>query len=47
MMDGGSAFQFHKGTIRTDYFNGVLPVPQLFQCHKGTIRTCCFEEGGV
>ena len=32
-------FQFHKGTIRTDYFNGVLPTPQLFQFHKGTIRT--------
>ena len=32
-------FQFHKGTIRTDYFNGVLPTAQLFQFHKGTIRT--------
>ena len=32
-------FQFHKGTIKTDYFNAVLPRPQLFQFHKGTIKT--------
>ena len=33
-------FQFHKGTIKTDLFTGVLPTPQLFQFHKGTIKTC-------
>ena len=34
-----TAFQFHKGTIRT--VQGALPLrPQfLFQFHKGTIRT--------
>ena len=39
-------FQFHKGTIRTDYFTGVLPTSQLFQFHKGTIRTHDKQEQG-
>ena len=38
MMDGGSAFQFHKGTIRTDVGQRAWRVRQ-FQFHKGTIRT--------
>ena len=32
-------FQFHKGTIRTDYTKVVQENSFLFQFHKGTIRT--------
>ena len=31
-------FQFHKGTIRTEYEDRKADTPQ-FQFHKGTIRT--------
>ena len=33
------AFQFHKGTIRTDAFLIGGGLSALFQFHKGTIRT--------
>ena len=33
-----SLFQFHKGTIKTDYYSNCLSQP-LFQFHKGTIKT--------
>ena len=39
MMDGGSAFQFHKGTIRTFISSKGYVYCELFQFHKGTIRT--------
>ena len=32
-------FQFHKGTIRTPYFQVHLNEHYQFQFHKGTIRT--------
>ena len=32
-------FNSIKVQLELDYFNGVLPTPQLFQFHKGTIRT--------
>ena len=34
-----SLFQFHKGTIRTNYFTMSFKNIILFQFHKGTIRT--------
>ena len=33
------SFQFHKGTIRTSFFERQFYVDSLFQFHKGTIRT--------
>ena len=36
--DSESGFQFHKGTIRTPYFNDRI-LYNVFQFHKGTIRT--------
>ena len=35
----GSAFQFHKGTIKTTVSPLVYDVFFLFQFHKGTIKT--------
>ena len=34
-----SSFQFHKGTIRTDFEGTFFSTTNLFQFHKGTIRT--------
>ena len=34
-----SAFQFHKGAIRTSTQNWTYPHVPLFQFHKGAIRT--------
>ena len=41
------AFQFHKGTIRTDYFVSNKPFSFEFQFHKGTIRTLLILKGIV
>ena len=32
-------FQFHKGTIRTNYASAKNMIAMAFQFHKGTIRT--------
>ena len=37
--DSDDYFNSIKVQLELDYFNGVLPTPQLFQFHKGTIRT--------
>ena len=34
-----TAFQFHKGTIRTNFFVNQKVYTLQFQFHKGTIRT--------
>ena len=34
-----SAFQFHKGTIKTERLKIRLEVHSVFQFHKGTIKT--------
>ena len=34
-----SAFQFHKGTIKTDFNDDSLASFCSFQFHKGTIKT--------
>ena len=44
------SFQFHKGTIRTEYFVRFQFVVVKFQFHKGTIRTflqCCLIYGSI
>ena len=33
------AFQFHKGTIKTDLKPVYKVIPLKFQFHKGTIKT--------
>ena len=35
------SFQFHKGTIKTEYGN-AQPIAPIFQFHKGTIKTVLF-----
>ena len=35
----GSAFQFHKGTIKTDLSFTSKFTASVFQFHKGTIKT--------
>ena len=35
----GSAFQFHKGTIKTKFYGFIYHVSIGFQFHKGTIKT--------
>ena len=38
-MKQGQAFQFHKGTIKTDESAVPLTGSFVFQFHKGTIKT--------
>ena len=33
------SFQFHKGTIKTDFILNHADVTMPFQFHKGTIKT--------
>ena len=35
----GSAFQFHKGTIKTGSLSRSSQRKPIFQFHKGTIKT--------
>ena len=38
-LSGVDIFQFHKGTIRTDFEDNLYNFLFQFQFHKGTIRT--------
>ena len=38
-------FQFHKGTIKTQYLLKYRDRTLLFQFHKGTIKTCLTNSG--
>ena len=39
-----NAFQFHKGTIKTDLSHRHMFTAQPFQFHKGTIKTVFFNR---
>ena len=39
-----SLFQFHKGTIKTDWSFEEQVLAHLFQFHKGTIKTADKDE---